>query len=172
MQIPGWALQDKGGDWYEHAVLVTSWEEKEIDGRRAGLSRPGGHGKHVRRVEESVEWTGFSTQDLKRSQLMARMVALIFNWWTLKRIARHTQHAKPTHISFSSLHAKVNKLANLWPQLVTGSNRSAGVRSSYSRTLNGPLSFGLSSRIAGPNPPAPIPLIMRRFIISEDPSGS
>ncbi len=28
-------------------------------------------------------WTGFSTQDLKRSQLMARIVALVYNWWSI-----------------------------------------------------------------------------------------
>lgn len=28
-------------------------------------------------------WGGFTTQDLKRCRLMARFVALVFNWWTL-----------------------------------------------------------------------------------------
>jgi len=30
LRLPGWVLDYKGGDWYEHAVLVTSWEEKEL----------------------------------------------------------------------------------------------------------------------------------------------
>jgi hypothetical protein len=28
-------------------------------------------------------WAGYSTADLKRSQLIARIVALILNWWKL-----------------------------------------------------------------------------------------
>ncbi len=40
-------------------------------------------------------WTGFTTHDLKGSQLMARIVALVFNWWSLcVRLAvpgRHTE---------------------------------------------------------------------------------
>ena len=78
-------------------------------------------------------WTGFSTEDLKRSQLMARIVALIYNWWSLfmrlanqdrhgeaittrplflQGIARHTRHAQQHHLSLSSLHAKARKVAN------------------------------------------------------------
>jgi len=79
-------------------------------------------------------WTGFSTQDLKRSQLMARMVALIYNWWSIftrmgtgpkhgeavttralfqQAIARKTRHANQTRLSISSLHAKARQVANL-----------------------------------------------------------
>jgi len=37
-------------------------------------------------------WTGFSTGDLQRSQLMARIVALIHNWWSLfMRLANQDQ---------------------------------------------------------------------------------
>jgi hypothetical protein len=30
LRLPGWVLEDRGGDWHEHKVLVTSWEEKEL----------------------------------------------------------------------------------------------------------------------------------------------
>ena len=30
LQLPGWAVEHKGGEWYEHAVLVTSWKEKDL----------------------------------------------------------------------------------------------------------------------------------------------
>ena len=40
-------------------------------------------------------WTGFTTRDKKRSQLMARIVALIFNWWSLySRLALPNKHAE------------------------------------------------------------------------------
>ena len=30
LRLPGCALQHNGGEWFEHVVLVTSWEEKEL----------------------------------------------------------------------------------------------------------------------------------------------
>lgn len=48
--------------------------------------------------------------------VMARMVALIYNWWTLRRspvdplllhgVATQTHHAGHTRLTFTSLHAK------------------------------------------------------------------
>jgi hypothetical protein len=28
--LPGLVIEHKGGDWYEHAVLVTNWAQKEL----------------------------------------------------------------------------------------------------------------------------------------------
>lgn len=134
LQLAGWALEHKGGEWYEHAVLVTSWEEKDLMSIAQAYRDRADTENMFDELKNQWGWTGFSTQDLKRSQLMARMVALIFNWWSLytriasrnkhgeaittrpmflQGIARHTQHAKQTHMSISSLHAKARKLANV-----------------------------------------------------------
>jgi hypothetical protein len=72
-------------------------------------------------------WGGFTTQDLKRCRLMARFVALVFNWWTLfvrladpdhhreaitsrplllSAIGRRATHAGQTTIRVGSTHAK------------------------------------------------------------------
>ncbi|MDC8449086.1 MAG: transposase [Nitrospira sp.] len=72
-------------------------------------------------------WGGFTTQDLARCRLMARMVALIYNWWTLfvrlaqphkhfeaissrplllHGVATQTHHAGHTRLTITSLHAK------------------------------------------------------------------
>jgi len=113
-------------------VLVTSWEEKELLAvARADRDRAGTENMFDE-LKNQWGWTGFSTQDLKRSQLMARMVALIFNWWSLfariasgkkhgeatttrplflQGIARHTRHAQQNHLSLSRLHVKARKLA-------------------------------------------------------------
>ena len=134
LQLPGWALEYKGGDWYEHAVLVTSWEEKELLAVAQAYRDRADTENMFDELKNQWGWTGFSTQDLKRSQLMARMVALIFNWWSLftriasgkkhgeaittrplfqQGIARYTRHAQQNHLSLSSLHAKARKIANL-----------------------------------------------------------
>jgi hypothetical protein len=70
-------------------------------------------------------WGGFTTQDLKRCRLMARCVALVFNWWNLfarladpehhreaitsrplllQAIARQTSHAGRTTLTVTSTH--------------------------------------------------------------------
>jgi len=134
LRLPGWALEYKGGDWYEHAVLVTSWEERDLLAVAQAYRDRADTENMFDELKNQWGWTGFSTQDLKRSQLMARMVALIFNWWSLftriasgakhgeaittrplflQGIARHTRHAQQNHLSLSSLHAKARKIANL-----------------------------------------------------------
>jgi len=140
LRLPGWALEYKGGDWYEHAVLVTSWEEQELLAVAQAYRDRADTENMFDELKNQWGWTGFSTQDLKRSQLMARMVALIFNWWSLftriasgekhaeaittrplflQGIARHTRHAQQNYLSLSSLHAKARKIANLLASMST-----------------------------------------------------
>jgi len=133
-RLPGWVLEHRGGDWYEHAVLVTSWEEKDL-GAVAQAYRDRADSENMfDELKNQWGWTGFSTEDLKRSQLMARIVALVFNWWSLftrigsgdkhgeaittrpllmHGIARQTTHAQQRQLSVSSLHAKAKQVANL-----------------------------------------------------------
>jgi hypothetical protein len=134
LQLPGWAVEHKGGEWYEHAVLVTSWEEKDVMAVAQAYRDRADTENMFDELKNQWGWTGFSTQDLKRSQLMARMVALIYNWWSLftriasgdkhgeaittrpmflQGIARQTEHARQTFLSISSLHAKARRLAHL-----------------------------------------------------------
>jgi Transposase DDE domain group 1 len=132
MQLPDMAVEHRGGAWYEYAVLVTSWEEKDVLAVAQAYRDRADSENMFDELKNQWGWTGFSTQDFKRSQLMARMVALIFNWWSLftriasgdkhgeaittrplflQGIARHTRHAQQDHLSLSSLHAKARKLA-------------------------------------------------------------
>lgn len=130
--LPGWVLEHKGGDWYEHAVLVTNWEETDLLGVAQAYRDRADSENMFDELKNQWGWTGFSTQDLKRSQLMARIVALIFNWWSLftrmasgrkhgeaittrplflSGIGRHTKSGRQHFLSLSSLHAKAGKLA-------------------------------------------------------------
>jgi hypothetical protein len=132
LSLPGCVLEHKGGDWYEHAVLVTSWEEQDLLAVAQAYRDRADSENMFDELKNQWGWTGFSTQDLKRSQLMARLVALIFNWWSLftriasqdkhgeaittrplflHGIARHTRHAQQNHLSLSSMHAKARKIA-------------------------------------------------------------
>ena len=42
-------------------------------------------------------WAGFTTQDHQRCQILARIVALIYNWWSLfTRLAIPNRHTEAT----------------------------------------------------------------------------
>jgi hypothetical protein len=77
-------------------------------------------------------WAGFTTKDRKRCQIMARIVALIYNWWTifmrlgipdkhaeaitsrplaLHGIARLTHHSNQTKVEITSLHSEAGVIA-------------------------------------------------------------
>ena len=74
---------------------------------------------------------GFTTQDLARRRLMARIVALVYNWWTLfvrlaqphkhfeaissrplllHCVATQTQHAGQKRLTISSTQAKQSRI--------------------------------------------------------------
>ena len=146
LELAGWALDYKGGAEYEHAVLVTSWNELEILAVAQAYRDRADTENLFDELKNQWGWTGFSTQDLKRSQLMARIVALIFNWWSLytrlasgnkhgeaittrpmflQGIARQTQHAKQTIASISSLHAKARILEWVMAKISTPGLASA-----------------------------------------------
>ncbi len=132
--LPGLVIEHKGGDWYEHAVLVTNWEQTDLLAL-AQIYRDRGDSENMfDELKNQWGWTGFSTADLKRSQLMARMVALIFNWWSIftrmgtgskhgeaittrplfqHGVARRTRHANQTQLSITSQHGKAKKIAYL-----------------------------------------------------------
>jgi hypothetical protein len=111
---------------YEYAVLVTSTRYEIL--ALAQLYRDRADAENTfDELKNQWGWGGFTTQDLVRCRLMARMVALIYNWWTLfvrlaqphkhfeaissrplllHGVATHTHHAGQTRLTITSLHAK------------------------------------------------------------------
>jgi len=121
--LPALTLEHKDGDWYAHAVLVANWAELELLTVAQNYRDRAGAENLFDELKNQGGWTGFSTQDLKRSQLMA----LIYNWWTIftrrgtserhgeaittrqrfqQSVARRTRYANQMRLSISSLHAK------------------------------------------------------------------
>ena len=148
LRLAGCALEHKGGDWYEHAVLVTSWQERDLLAVAQAYRDRADSENMFDELKNQWGWTGFSTADLKRSQLMARIVALIYNWWSLytriasndkhgeaittrplflQGIARRTRHAKQDCLGLSSLHAKARQIAVVLSSI---SSRVRGFRES------------------------------------------
>jgi len=111
---------------YEYAVLVTSTPYEIPVLAQLYRDRTDAE-NNFDELKNQWGWGGFTTQDLARCRLMARMVALIYNWWTLfvrlaqpykhfeaissrplllHGVATHTQHAGQTRLTITSLHAK------------------------------------------------------------------
>jgi len=110
---------------YEYAVLVTSMRDEVRT--IAQLYRDRGDSENnFDELKNQWGWSGFTTQDRNRCQIMARLTALIYNWWTifmrlgipdrhaeaitsrplaLHGIARQTRHANQTRVEITSTHS-------------------------------------------------------------------
>jgi hypothetical protein len=111
---------------YEYAVLGTSTPHEILALAQLYRDRADAE-NNFDELKNQWGWGGFTTQDLARCRLMARMVALGYNWWTLfvrlaqphkhfeaissrplllHGVATQTQHAGQTRLTITSLHAK------------------------------------------------------------------
>ena len=121
--LPGTMVEQSGGNWHEYSVLVTSWEEWDL-GKLTQEYRN-------RADAENMSWTGYTKRDIKRSQLMARLVALVYNWWgiftrmgtggqhreaittrpaMIEGAAQRTEDAREVKLEMTSVHGKARKI--------------------------------------------------------------
>jgi hypothetical protein len=119
------------GVLYEYAVLVTSLSD-EVRTIAQHYRDRGDSENNFDELKNQWAWAGFTTQDRKRCQLMARITALIYNWWTifmrlgipdkhaeaitsrplaLHGIARRTDHSNQTTVEITSMHSKAGLIA-------------------------------------------------------------
>ena len=121
-----WADPKAGAQVWEFAALVTSLDLEILS--VAQLYRDRGDSENpFDELKNQWGWAGFTTFDIKRCQIMARMVALVYNWWSLyvrladpdhhhealttrslllNAIARQTRHAGQTRLTITSNHGR------------------------------------------------------------------
>ena len=120
-----------GGERYEYSVLVSSLGEEVLALAQHYRDR-GDAENNFDELKNQWGWAGFTTQDAKRCELMARITALIYNWWTIfmrlgipekhaeaitsrplamQGIARRTTHANQTTLEITSMHAKASLIS-------------------------------------------------------------
>jgi hypothetical protein len=127
VQLPLFFLDTPGTvKRYEYAVLVTSLPLEILS--IAQLYRDRADSENCfDELKNQWGWGGYTTQDLKRCRLVSRLVALVYNWWSLfvrlarpekhseaitsrplllHGVAKQTTHAGQTTITISSSHAK------------------------------------------------------------------
>lgn len=111
---------------YEYSVLITNLD-LEISGLAQLYRERATSENHFDELKNQWGWGGFVTQDIKRSQIMARIIAQIYNWWTLfvrwiepdkhaeaitsrplmlYGVGRATKHAGQTKLRVTSMHGK------------------------------------------------------------------
>ena len=115
---------------YEYAVLVTSLPMAMAS--VAQLYRDRGDAENpFDELKNQWGWNGFTTGDLQRCQIMARHIALIYNWWSLfvrlaiperhaeavtsrplllEAVAKQTVHGGQRQLTITSRHGQVEKL--------------------------------------------------------------
>jgi hypothetical protein len=111
---------------YEYAVLVSSLPSEILS--VAQLYRDRADCENCfDELKNQWGWGGFTTKDLKRCRLTSRLVALVYNWWSLfvrlaqpqkhaeaitsrplllHGVARQTKHAGQTTLTITSNHAR------------------------------------------------------------------
>ena len=120
----------RAGEVYEYAVLVTSLSEEVL--AIAQLYRDRAEAENVfDELKNQWGWAGFTTHDQRRSEILARIVTLIYNWWSLftrlaipnrhteaitsrplllHGIGRQTTHQNQTTLTITSSHAQAEPI--------------------------------------------------------------
>jgi hypothetical protein len=122
----GFAEIDGSREVWEYAVLVTSLSSEILTVGQLYRDRADCENSFDE-LKNQWGWAGFTTHDLKRCRLMARCVALVFNWWNLfvrladpdhhreaitsrplllQAIGRQTSHAGRTTVTITSTHGE------------------------------------------------------------------
>ena len=115
---------------YEYAVLVTSLPDESLTIARHYRDRADCENSFDE-LKNQWGWGGYTTKDLKRCRFISRMVALVYNWWSLfvrlanpekhheaitsrplllHAVAKQTKHGGQTFLTITSHHAKSEKI--------------------------------------------------------------
>lgn len=121
------------GTQYEYVVLVTSLTGGVMTVAQHYRDR-GDAENNFDELKNQWGWAGFTTQDRNRCQIMGRIIALVYNWWTifmrlgigdkhaeaitsrplaLHGIARQTRHGNQTTVEITSTHAQASRITEI-----------------------------------------------------------
>lgn len=161
---------------YEHAVLVTSLKD-DIDTIAQHYRDRADSENNFDELKNQWGWLGYTTHDLKRSSMMARVIALIYNWWTLfvrlinpskhtealtsrplllHAVGKQTFHANKIMLTISSthgeakqIHLRLAKLSQFFKMLQSSAEQLTSIERWY-RILSAAFVKYLKGRILKP----------------------
>ena len=124
---------------YEYQVLVTSLPDELLAIAQHYRDR-GDCENCFDELKNQWGWGGFTTKDLHRCRIISRLIALVYNWWSLyarlvnpdkhheaitsrplmlQSIGRKTTHAGQTTVTVTSTHAKASVIQAAMRDLTT-----------------------------------------------------
>jgi hypothetical protein len=127
------------GVLYEYAVLVTSLTDAVETLAQHYRDRADAENIYDE-LKNQWGWGGYTTRDMHRCQVMARIVAQVYNWWSiyaglavtdrhveaitsrpllLYAVGKQVQHAGKTMLLLTSIHAKEKKIARCLKAVAT-----------------------------------------------------
>jgi hypothetical protein len=122
---------------YEYQVLVTSMSDEILTIAQHYRDR-GDSENCFDELKNQWGWGGFTTQDLQRCRIISRLIALVYNWWSLytrllnpdkrheaitsrplmlQSVGRKTNHAGQTIVTVTSSHAKASVIQTAMQEL-------------------------------------------------------
>ncbi len=122
---------------YEYQVLITSLKDEILTVAQHYRDRADAE-NNFDELKNQWAWGGYTTHDMKRCQIMARINALVYNWWSLfvrlaipekhaeaitsrplllSAVAKQTKHGGQTTLSITSLHGKAKKAQRILTSL-------------------------------------------------------
>ncbi len=122
---------------FEYSVLVTSLEDELVTLMRHYRDRADCE-NNFDEIKNQWGWGGFVTRQLQTSQIMARAVALIYNWWNLfarlaipekhheaissrplllSSVGRLTESGRKRHMVITSTHAQTPRIRRAYTRL-------------------------------------------------------
>lgn len=122
---------------YEYAVLVTSLSSALLTLAQRYRDRADAE-NNFDELKNQRGWGGYTTQDLKRCRLPARIAALIYNWWSLfvrpahpdkhleaitsrplllYAVGKQTRRQGRTTVTITGTHAKTDKIQRVEKRL-------------------------------------------------------
>jgi len=121
---------------YEYAVLVTSLPDEVITIVQHYRDRADCE-NNLDEIKNHWGWGGFVTQKIKPCRLVARMIALIYNWWLLfVRLAEPDKHLEAIVSRPLLLHAVGKQTCHASQKTLAISSthgKEANVRQAYER---------------------------------------
>lgn len=118
---------------YEYGVLITSLKDEILTLAQHYRDRADCE-NNFDELKNQWGWCGYTTRDLKRCQIMARVIALVYNWWSLfvrlaisdkhaeaitsrplllEAVGKQSVHGRQTTITISSTHAKTKRVKQI-----------------------------------------------------------
>jgi hypothetical protein len=123
---------------YEYSVLVTNLKDDLVTlfyhyRDRADCEN------NFDEIKNQWGWGGYTTKNIKSCQFMARMIALVYNWWNLfvrlaipqkhheaitsrplllSSIGRLTEHGRQKKMVITSTHGDIEKLKNAYRRVI------------------------------------------------------